>query len=90
MIPCICISFFLTVFFVRGTSLKREDDARLQEEGKEWAAKHRTRDRLKFGTQKQSRQASDTGDKKEEIAELANSGNRKSSNEGDPAEQNHK
>lgn len=41
MVACCCVSFLLTVFFVRGTSLKREDDARLQEEGKKWAAKHR-------------------------------------------------
>lgn len=48
MIPCCCISFFLTLFFVKGTSLKREDDEKLQEEGKQWAAQHRTRDRLVF------------------------------------------
>lgn len=48
MIPCCCISFFLTLFFVKGTSLKREDDQKLQEEGKQWAAQHRTRDRLRF------------------------------------------
>ncbi|KAJ5923905.1 hypothetical protein N7466_008092 [Penicillium verhagenii] len=41
MIACCCVSFFITVGFVRGTSLKRDDDARLQEEGKKWAAKHR-------------------------------------------------
>ncbi|KAJ5729429.1 uncharacterized protein N7483_003937 [Penicillium malachiteum] len=41
MITSSCVSFFITVFFVRGTSLKREDDAKLQEEGKIWAAKHR-------------------------------------------------
>ncbi|OJJ45121.1 hypothetical protein ASPZODRAFT_18031 [Penicilliopsis zonata CBS 506.65] len=41
MIPLCCISFFLTLFFVKGTSLRREDDARLQEEGKQWAARHR-------------------------------------------------
>jgi hypothetical protein len=48
MIPCCCISFFLTLFFVKGTSLKREDDEKLQEEGKQWAAQHKTRDRLIF------------------------------------------
>ncbi|KAJ5641162.1 hypothetical protein N7528_000787 [Penicillium herquei] len=41
MIASSCVSFFVTVFFVRGTSLKRDDDAKLQEEGKIWAAKHR-------------------------------------------------
>jgi hypothetical protein len=41
MVACCCASFFITVFFVRSTSLKRDDDARLQEEGKKWAAKHR-------------------------------------------------
>ncbi|KAJ5606312.1 hypothetical protein N7510_009093 [Penicillium lagena] len=41
MIACCCTSFFITIFFVRGHSLKRDDDARLQEEGKQWAAKHR-------------------------------------------------
>jgi len=41
MVACCCVSFFVTVFFVRSTSLRRDDDARLQEEGKKWAAKHR-------------------------------------------------
>jgi hypothetical protein len=41
MVACCCVSFFITVSFVRSTSLKRDDDARLQEEGKKWAAKHR-------------------------------------------------
>lgn len=40
MIPCCCISFFATLFFVRGHSLRRDDDAKLQEEGRKWAAKH--------------------------------------------------
>ncbi|KAE9369700.1 putative tetracycline efflux protein [Stipitochalara longipes BDJ] len=40
MIPCCCISFFLTVFLVKAHPLRREDDAKLQEAGKEWAAKH--------------------------------------------------
>lgn len=38
MIPCCGISFFATLFLVKGHSLRREDDARLQEEGKKWAA----------------------------------------------------
>ena len=41
MIPCCCISFFLTIFLVKGHSLRREDDAKLQEAGKEWAARHK-------------------------------------------------
>ena len=41
MVACCCVSFFVTIFFVRGHSLKRDDDARLQEEGKKWAEKHR-------------------------------------------------
>lgn len=41
MIPCCCVSLFATLFFVRGHSLKRDDDAKLQEEGKQWAAKRR-------------------------------------------------
>ncbi|KAJ5814831.1 hypothetical protein N7474_006608 [Penicillium riverlandense] len=41
MVACCCTSFFITILFVRGHSLKRDDDARLQEEGKQWAAKHR-------------------------------------------------
>ncbi|KAJ5113693.1 hypothetical protein N7456_002227 [Penicillium angulare] len=41
MVACCCVSFLVTVFFVRGASLKREDDAKYQEEGKKWAAKHR-------------------------------------------------
>ncbi|KAJ5223824.1 hypothetical protein N7468_008366 [Penicillium chermesinum] len=41
MVACCCSSFFITVFFVRSYSLKRDDDARLQEEGKKWAEKHR-------------------------------------------------
>ncbi|KAJ5645978.1 hypothetical protein N7490_002350 [Penicillium lividum] len=41
MVACCCVSFFITISFVRSTSLKRDDDARLQEEGKKWAAKHR-------------------------------------------------
>ncbi|KAH8669069.1 putative tetracycline efflux protein [Xylariales sp. PMI_506] len=41
MIPCCGISFFLTLFFVKGHSLRRDDDAQRQKEGKEWAAKHR-------------------------------------------------
>ncbi|PSR76213.1 major facilitator superfamily domain-containing protein [Coniella lustricola] len=38
MIPCCAISFFVTLCLVKGHSLRREDDARLQEEGKKWAA----------------------------------------------------
>lgn len=41
MIPCCCISLFATLLFVRGHSLKRDDDAKLQEEGRQWAAKHK-------------------------------------------------
>ena len=41
MIPCCCISFFATLFFVKGHSLKRDDDAKLLEEGKQWAATHK-------------------------------------------------
>ena len=40
MIPCCCISFFLTIFLVKSHPLRREDDAKLQEAGKEWAARH--------------------------------------------------
>jgi hypothetical protein len=40
MIPCCCISFFLTIFLVKAHPLKRADDAKLQEAGKEWAARH--------------------------------------------------
>lgn len=41
MVACCCVSFLVTIIFVRSTSLRRDDDARLQEEGKKWAAKHR-------------------------------------------------
>ncbi|KAJ4389868.1 hypothetical protein N0V93_007340 [Gnomoniopsis smithogilvyi] len=41
MIPCCCISLVATLLFVRGHSLKREDDAKLQEEGRQWAARHK-------------------------------------------------
>jgi hypothetical protein len=73
MIPCCCLSFFLTLFFVKGTSLKREDDAKLQEEGKEWAAKHRTRDRLNFASKKASKQPSES-QKKDIMEEITRSG----------------
>lgn len=41
MIPCCCISLIATVLFVRGQSLKRDDDAKLREEGRQWAATHK-------------------------------------------------
>jgi hypothetical protein len=75
MIPCCCISFFLTLFFVKGTSLKREDDEKLQEEGKQWAARHRTRDRLNF-----------KGKKAEENGEVFSNPNRPMSSETNSAE----
>ena len=41
MIPCCCLSFFITLFFVKATPLRREDDEKLQEEGKKWVADHK-------------------------------------------------
>lgn len=41
MIPCCCISLLATLGLVRGHTLKRDDDAKLQEEGKRWAAKQK-------------------------------------------------
>lgn len=41
MIPCCCISLIATLLFVRGQSLKRDDDAKLREEGRQWAATHK-------------------------------------------------
>jgi hypothetical protein len=41
MVPCCGISFLLTAFLVKSHSLKRDDDAKLQEAGKEWVARHK-------------------------------------------------
>ncbi|KAJ5907415.1 hypothetical protein N7495_000097 [Penicillium taxi] len=41
MVACCFISFLLSVYPVRGQSLKREDDAKRQEEGKQWAVKNK-------------------------------------------------
>ena len=51
MIPCCAICFLVTLFFVKGQkSLKREDDERLKEEGKVWAAQN-----TRFGLDRQKR-----------------------------------
>ena len=42
MIPCCAICFLVTVFLVKGQkTLSREDDERLQAEGRAWAAQNR-------------------------------------------------
>lgn len=43
------ISFFITVFFVKRISLKREDDAELKAAGKAWVQEEKARKRAKHG-----------------------------------------
>lgn len=40
-VPMAGVSFFITVFFIRRVSLKREDDDKLKAEGKAWAEAHK-------------------------------------------------
>lgn len=43
MIPLSGISFFVTLFMIKGHTLKRDDDIKLQEEGKQWVDKNKAK-----------------------------------------------
>lgn len=48
-VPMAGISFLITVFFIRRVSLKREDDAKLKEEGKKWVEERKAKKRAAKG-----------------------------------------
>jgi hypothetical protein len=41
MVPCCSIACLLSIFFVKQHSLRREDDEKRKQEGKEWMEKHK-------------------------------------------------
>lgn len=48
-IPMAGISFIITVFFIKRVSLKRDDDAKLKEEGKKWVEERKAKKRAGRG-----------------------------------------
>lgn len=48
-VPMAGVSFLITVFFIRRVSLKREDDAKLKEEGKKWVEERKAKKRAARG-----------------------------------------